>query len=48
MNDALFRHLQFLESIIAKVPEEYLKMADAIFIQEHMVKLNTLLFKAKG
>jgi hypothetical protein len=45
LNDMLFRQLQFLELVLAEIPQEQLKTEYSIMIQERIVELDRILYK---
>ena len=46
LKDMLFRQLQFLEQVLAEIPEEQLKTTYSVMVQERIVELFGILFES--
>jgi len=47
LKDMLFRQLQWLEVVLAEIPEDKLKTTYAVMVQERIVELHKILFESQ-
>ena len=47
LKDMLFTQLQFLEQVLAEMPDDKLKTTYAVMVQERIVELHKILFESQ-